>query len=256
MEKVKYNIYPSLLDKFQNYLNAEKKFNKYGEYSGETIDEFCTRNENELIDAINRVPFTSEAANRGTAFNELVDALIMSEKYLSDDVSENYGGVVEDKKAGACYCWNHDGTPYLFPVALVDEFVNYYASMGAISQVYCEALINTSFGVVKLYGYIDELTPLCVHDIKTTKQYTRGKYSDHWQKYVYPYCLNECGNDVKQFEYNVTDFKQTYTEEFNYNHERDTKVLRDHVERFIMFLELNKRRITDKKIFNYRNNGQ
>lgn len=238
MEKIKYNIYPSILDKFQNYLDAEQNFNRYGENSGVTFDEYMRQSTQELLDAINRVPFESEAANRGTAFNEIVDAMI---KGNTPDTSEN-----------GEYIWQYKNDVFFFPAAITDEFANYYRQCGAISQVYCEAVLQTSFGAVKLYGYIDELTPLCVHDIKTCRQYTRGKYGHKWQKYVYPYCMNESGNAVDLFEYNVTDFKQTYTEEFNYNHERDTKVLRDHVERFIMFLEVSRKLIYDRKIFNFR----
>lgn len=241
MEQIKYNIYPSLLDKFQNYLDSEKDFNKYGDAVGCSYDDWMQRKTTELIDAINRVPFESEAANRGTAFNELVDALISGKKVE----------VIEGKNE-FFYKWKYKETSFNFPVQIAERFAFYYATQGAISQEYCEAVINTSFGRVRLYGYIDELLPHEVHDIKTTKHYTRGKYFNKWQRFVYPYCLSECGCIVKSFIYAVTDFKNTYIEEYNYNHETDAKILRDYVERFITFLEVNKKLIHDRKIFNYR----
>ena len=59
MQDIKYKIYPTLLDGFQRYLDSEE----------DTALQ-------ELIDKINRKPFTSVAADKGTAFNEVVEGVI------------------------------------------------------------------------------------------------------------------------------------------------------------------------------------
>ena len=74
MKQPSYKIYPSLLDKFDKYLRADEEVenfwnidNETGEYkrSPEEIEESLKQ---DLLDAINRVPFESEAADKGTAF--------------------------------------------------------------------------------------------------------------------------------------------------------------------------------------------
>ena len=86
-----YSAYATLLDSFQSYLDAEKTYYKYftSENPSVTVDEWCDKMYIDLINKINRVPFTSEAADRGTAFNELVDALIkkpLAERVKEDDM--------------------------------------------------------------------------------------------------------------------------------------------------------------------------
>ena len=88
--KIDYRIYPSLLDKFQELLDYQTAFEgpwnkvsetakKEGKYPdlevGDyilTADEMQDKLEQELVDAINRVPHEPwEAADKGTAFNEV-----------------------------------------------------------------------------------------------------------------------------------------------------------------------------------------
>ena len=82
MKQPSYRIYPSLLDKFDKYLRADEEVesfwnidNETGEYkrSPEEIEENLKQ---DLLDAINRVPFESEAADKGTAFNAMSIAKI------------------------------------------------------------------------------------------------------------------------------------------------------------------------------------
>ena len=88
-----YSAYATLLDAFQSYLDAEKTYNKYftSDNPSMTVDEWCDKMYIDLINRINRVPFSSEAADKGTAFNELVDALIKVplEERLRDDNMES-----------------------------------------------------------------------------------------------------------------------------------------------------------------------
>lgn len=48
-----------------------------------------------------------------------------------------------------------------------------------------------------------------MYDIKTTSRYEFGKYSDGWQRHVYPYCLISSGlvKDIDSFEYTAYHLK-------------------------------------------------
>lgn len=265
-----YSAYATLLDSFQSYLDAEKTYYRYftSENPSMTVDEWCDKMYVDLINRINRVPYFSEAADRGTAFNELVDALIKKpyvkragdNDFVSGKISfevvtldikgrrktdphtyrDAYKCVFNDKdRASQEFCFFKD---------LTDEFVAYYD--GAVSQVFCCGRLETSFGDIDLYGYIDELMPFSVHDIKTTKNYRAGMFKSHWQHLVYPYCLHKMGMNIDRFEYNVTNFKDSFSEVYVFDAGRDIPFLRDHCERLIQFLEANKSVITDTKVFN------
>jgi len=121
---------------------------------------------------------------------------------------------------------------------------------GAASQVFCQGTIQTRYGLVELYGYIDELVEDAVYDIKTTSRYELGKYSKGWQRHVYPYCLVQSGVPVIGFEYTVTDFNNCYQEWYDFHYEASEQLIRAHCERLIEFLESRRDKITDKKIFN------
>ncbi|MEI8087242.1 MAG: HNH endonuclease [Paludibacter sp.] len=263
-----YRFYATLLDKYQSYLSSSDIYNEFWGYSEDpefTEDEFEEKQKQSLIDAINRVPFDSEAADRGTAFNEVIDCIIMkckSDKMIISSIKEtrrnpnynpdfdNYGRpTIEVTVAFKAIFKERE---FIFPAALCFEFSTYYH--GGIPQVYCESPIETRFGNVLLYGYIDELMPFKVCDIKTSTKYSAGKFKRNWQHIVYPYCLNQQGNDVSDFEYNVAVIAarsySTFTEHYAYVPERDNKRLVEHCEKLIEFIELNKDQITDKKIFN------
>lgn len=281
-----YSAYATLLDSFQSYLDAEKTYYKYftSENPSVTVDEWCDKMYIDLINKINRVPFTSEAADRGTAFNELVDALIkkpLAERVKEDDMeSENitfrvvllqikgrrktdpiteryaYEVVFDPDKVQRerCAGLKDEEKPQLrepqtfnFFKDVTDEFVTYYE--GALPQVFVKGTLETHFGMIDLYGYADELLPFSCHDIKTTKNYHSGNFKEHWQHIVYPFCLKQMGMDISHFEYNVTNFKETFSEVYVFEEERDIPKLRDICERFIQFVETNRDVITDTKVF-------
>lgn len=237
----KFKFYATLLDAFSNYLRSDAIYERYWGFSENpphTPEEFKEQQFQSLIDTINRVPFDSEAADRGTCFNEIVDALIENRKP---------NGVEVERVDGVLYHASYNERTFDFPIALCLEFANYYK--GALTQQRVEAILPTCFGEILVYGVIDELMPLSIHDIKTTGNYYVGKFKDHWQHIVYPYCLMRNGGDVRLFEYNITDFKNTYTESYTFVPERDIPILTDHCEEFIRFLNDNRDLITDKKIF-------
>lgn len=281
-----YSAYATLLDSFQSYLDAEKTYYKYftSENPSVTVDEWCDKMYIDLINKINRVPFTSEAADRGTAFNELVDALIkkpLAERVKEDDMeSENitfrvvllqikgrrktdpiteryaYEVVFDPDKVQRerCAGLKDEEKPQLrepqtfnFFKDVTDEFVTYYE--GALPQAFVKGTLETHFGTIDLYGYADELLPFSCHDIKTTKNYHSGNFKEHWQHIVYPFCLKQMGMNISHFEYNVTNFKETFSEVYVFEEERDIPKLRDICERFIQFVETNRDVITDTKVF-------
>jgi len=271
MKPPKYLIYPSLLDAFQDYLNSEDIYLRYWGNVDEpsvTADEFEQKQLGGLIDKINRVQpdwEITEKMDRGTAFNEIVDCMILGKKSekmqiekvyateMLDAANKEYSEVETNNVIALKATYNN--RTFQFPVSICREFANYFK--GATPQVYCEAGLPTQYGNVLLYGYIDELMPISIHDIKVTGSYEAWKFKDKWQRVVYPYCINENGSDITNFEYNILlitenkggTFYETKTEYYNYT-EHDKERLIVVCERFIEFLEENKELITDKKIFN------
>lgn len=228
----KYKFYATLLDSYQWYLDCE---------DDNSFQEF--------IDKINRVPFTSEAAEKGTNFNKLVDQIkngelnVVNELGVSLWYHTNGSKEIEVPASNMIF---FEGFLFSWPIVLafVKKFKN------AIDQVFTEAILPTPKGNVLLYGYLDEVLPGgAMYDIKTTGQYTFPKFLGNYQHLVYPYCMNANGIEANQFIYEVTDFKNIYPEEYTFHHERDTARLKDICTRLIDFLESNRELITDLKVF-------
>lgn len=264
-----YSVYATLLDTFQRFLDAEDTYHEIytSDNPSVTIDEWCDKMYSDLMDRINRVPYESDAATRGTAFNELVDALVTVplEQRIKDDNlrSEHITlGVVTlpvtrrrkqdtDETREMYRVMYEKGSVKAaldYPKDITDEFVDYY--QGAQPQVFCKGTLETAYGLIDLYGFIDELLPFSVHDIKTASRYKAGSFKSHWQHIVYPYCLHCMGSDVDRFEYNVTNFRETFSEVYVYNAERDVPKLREHCELFIEFIEAHRSLITETRLFN------
>lgn len=308
---LKYRFYPTLLDRFQSYLdtqvedyfyqNEQGKWHKnYNEaddtlhFSQEEVDVLLKQ---ELLDAINRVPREpSEAASKGTALNEVVDCLIHHRQSENDSVtirtirslkdflsvstrteddfwvllkavsSNGYFDEVKDiigepLAIKPIIFSSYDGFEFLFDVSFCKSIAKYFK--GSLSQVYTSANLETRYGNVELYGYIDELRENKVYDLKTTSRYEFGKYAKYWQRYAYPYTLIESGmcTDVTSFEFTAYALKGgtsrtplitgvQYPEVYQYDHEKSKVMLKDICERFCEFLEENRNLITNKKIFN------
>lgn len=267
---LKYRIYPSLLDSFSSYLRADEEAesffnidNETGEYK-KPPEQIESELKQSLIDSINRVPFSSEAADKGTAFNALVDSFIHRQKHIPTD-REPY--IIEGNEMGNMVKVTFPATEladervFKFDREWVIEQAKYFT--GSISQLFVSAVLETRYGEVELYGYIDELRKDEVFDIKTTSYYQFGKYEKKWQRHVYPYCLIESGqmDNISAFEYTIFVLRGGTSrtplisgvrnpEYYTYNHAQTKKMLTAHVELFIEFLEANRALITDKKIFN------
>ncbi len=262
----KYRFYPSLLDKFEQYLRSDEEVdsfwnidNETGEYK-KTAEEIEEEKKQSLLDSINRVPFDSEAADKGTAFNEIVDCLVHGKKPEPDAKVQ----LISDKETNIIQA-RINGRHFLFDLSWCMAVAEYFK--GSVSQLFVCATIQTKYGLVEMYGYIDELRWDIVYDIKTTSKYDFGKYAHGWQRHVYPYCLIESGQmeSVKAFEYTAYQLKggtsrtplisgTCFPEYYVYNHKQTVKLLTNHCERFIEFLEENRALITDNKIFGGENN--
>ncbi|HRS68433.1 MAG TPA: HNH endonuclease [Paludibacteraceae bacterium] len=219
--KPNYKFYATLLDSFTRYLNSD---------SDEALQE--------LLNKINRVPFTSEAAEKGTAFNELVDLLKKVDTGLPENVL-----LITKRDVEQYYYKGFD-----FKKHVVDGFVDRYK--WAKDQVFAEAILPTSKGNVLVYGFIDEVLPGgLMTDIKCTSKYDFPKYLQNWQHIVYCFCMHENGIPAPYFIYDVTDYSNNYEESYMYNPDKDIPRLVEVCEKLIDFIELQKENITDKKIF-------
>lgn len=262
---VGYQLYPSLIDAYTDYSKSEVIYNKYwggAENPSLTLEEYEAKAFQDLIDKINRVPKDLIKADIGTVFNELVDCLILGQKSPEMEVEklhDDAGNVVSLRA-------HYNGRSFVYPLDFVRLFADSYK--GAIPQMLVEGILPTRRGNVRLYGYLDELMPLSVHDIKTTGSYEVGKFKDHSQHLVYPYCLKQMGyTGVDLFSYDVAEIstnitkqnpeppevvvklKATYSEEYLFTPERDIPILEGKVVELINFIEANRHLITNPKIF-------
>ena len=184
--------------------------------------------------------FESEAADRGTAFNEVVDCIVENRKSKRFEISADESEITVMM----------NGKIFKFSKELAKCIATPLKEGNALTQYRVEGTLPTQYGEVFLYGYLDYLLPFMIVDLKTTGKYNAFKYRNNWQHIVYPYCLNQQGIEITDFEYLVTDFKGVYKEAYAYMPKLDTARLKEVCERFIEFLEGNRELITDKKIFN------
>ena len=297
-----YAFSPSLLDAYQRMVSTKPEeffyqdeagawhlnWNETEEmlhYSEEEVDALLRQ---EFIDYVNRVPSEpSEAASRGTAFNDIIDCLVLKRKPSGRTVIKTIRSgedLYEAKTEKARMEENsfsispHDcdaiyakvGTPFIYSALDGFEFFfdkdfcreagEYFG--GSICQYYTKANLETTKGIVELHGYIDYLRMMHVYDAKTTKRYSFGDYQTRWQRYAYPFTLIESGmmNEIQSFEFTVYVLKggsgrtplisgTQFREVYTYDHEQARTMLTQQCERLIEFLEANRHLITNEKIF-------
>jgi len=244
-----YRFYATLLDGYQGYLCSSELYQKFwgnSEDPKKTEEEFEKEQFQGLIDRINRVPIDSEPADRGTCFNEIIDCLI--EKKNSEKVK-----LVSNKLSNTITA-RYNNRNFVFSLQMCREVAAYYQN--AIPQVLTSGMLNTRYGLVELYGYIDELMPTCVIDIKVKSKYEAFSFKNNWQHRVYPYCLREQGIIIDDFYYDIyvlgkdNELKEEHQEFYHFVPERDIPALITHCEGLIEFIETNRHLITDNKIFN------
>lgn len=238
----KYKFYATLLDKFESYINSSRIYQQYYGFSEEpsiSEEDFEKQQFQSLIDTINRVPFESEAASKGTAFNEMIDCIIENRK------SKDYE-ITSIKESNIIRVKN-DKYTFDFPLNISVKIAEQLKD--ALTQQFCDGILSTKYGNVLIYGYIDELLPFRVVDLKTTSKYNAFKFRHNWQHIAYPFCLNQNNILINDFEYLVTDFKNIWSEIYSYDEEIHLPELVKHCESLIEFIEQNKHLISDKKIF-------
>ena len=210
------------------------------------------KNLKSLLDAVNRMKMPNEEADKGTAFNAVIDGLIHGSYVPSPSFT------VDDGRADGIICVRFPKRAFYFDREWCLSQSRYFE--GAESQVFVSAPLPVRYGEVELYGIVDELRGSTVYDIKTTSRYYPGKYGKGWQRHVYPYCLTESGRKIESFEYAAFELKggkgrtsiisgDGYIEQYSYSHEESRSLLISCCEDFISFLEENRNLITDSKIF-------
>ena len=108
------------------------------------------------------------------------------------------------------------------------------------TQVYCEYQVDD----ILLYGYVDVIGKMLAVDIKTTGKYVPGYFAKSHQNFYLP-ALKSKG--IRTLRYIITDFQDVYQED--YDQSVDLSFQLAQIKSFCEFLEENRKRITDKKIF-------
>ena len=217
-----YRFSPSVLDKMQKVLDAEEYFESDFNFGDDgykkSLEEIMREREQELLDAINKVPQEpSEASAQGTAFNECVDQYVKWKFTGMDysDITDKSGRVVvKDIKTDEHdehISWEAecDGFQFVFDGQLVKRVAE-MVSDGTM-QMHVQAEIETIYGdTVLLHGYPDYIQPYRITDLKTTASYAHGKYERYWQRYVYPYIIikNDLMTSVDEFRFLVVEMKK------------------------------------------------
>lgn len=250
-----YRISPTLLDSFHGYINSDDTWEKYWgrlDNPKKTKAKFHAEKFDELIKYINREERTvNEAAERGTAFNEIVDIRLGNPAIGIANI-----GVNADDGTDFIVI---DGKKWVFPIELVDNICERLE--GAVCQQRLEGVIGTRFGRVLLTGYADHILGFKIVDLKTTGEYTLGQFRANHQHLAYPYICEQLGVTLTEFEYLVVQWYaskvdgritrwEVFTEQYLYDAEKTEYALRRSCEQLIEFVENNRHFITNNHIFN------
>ena len=249
MSDVTYQIYPTLLDQWQRLCDCEMLAEQFWNIDEDgnyrlTPEELAADAEAELIATINRTKvFDTTLADRGTCFNDIIDEMVEG-RYCGDAEAEHR---------------SLNGHDFTYSVELAKSVAEKLTD--AVCQWKCEGVLSTRYGGVRLYGYIDYWRYNSVIDLKTTEKYDFGKYESHWQRYVYPWCLVQAGHEIDRMDFLVVKMTQPrkkcaaitgeiFTESYTHSQAMAEAKLREVCEGFIGWIEINRDKITNKKIFN------
>lgn len=204
---VKYSIYPTLLDSFY----WAKRLGKW----------------QELLDKINRVKPVGEfpvAVRKGMCFEQVVNQILNK---------------VTTRKVNGFY----EAEEFRFDEWVVESAV---AKLTACQdkQQYIQGIVQTEYGSVKMYGFVDFVYSDFYVDLKTTENYKAGKYTINAQHKCYPLIGGK-----KHLTYMVTDFKRLFYETYQFTAELKEQFIFE-LSEFIEWLEIHREEITDNKIFN------
>jgi hypothetical protein len=104
--------------------------------------------------------------------------------------------------------------------------------------------VESRYKNVSLYGFVDLISGNKAYDIKTTRNYNGTRYDLNHQN-LYLLGLQKWG--IKSLDYVITDMNDVYVESYHID-TYDFTPLYEQIDRFVEFLEQNKRLIRDKKI--------
>lgn len=226
-----FSVYATALDAYRNMVNSSDVWQNYWAFSENpphTEEQFHWLQVEQFIDGLNRVDgVPSEAASRGTAFNELIDAFVewRAPKMVTTTNKDDSGRAVSVTA-------EVDGFTFTFPLDLLKDYGKRYER--AVCQYLTKGTMHTRHGIVQLYGYIDELMSDRIVDIKTTGRYEFPKFANNAQHLVYPYCLRQEGMKLDIFDYDIVVFSkygaiEQYTERYIWEDSNEQR-LREWVE--------------------------
>ncbi len=211
----------------------------------------------DLIDRINRVakPRT-DAMMKGVALEKIIDLLIDGEQ---PDIID---GTIKKQKVPmyAISLPTEDDAmprPFMYPVKVCDQLAHHIL-MGSyptdkvngqevLKQVFLQADIETDYGIVRLYGYIDYMHKYRLIDLKGTSRYTMFKFQNAFQHRAYMYCAYENGFDTVDFDYLVTDYRNVFVEKYHWN-DFIVPALLNTLHDFLGFVEMHKEHIHNERI--------
>lgn len=210
----RYRISPSLLQGFSRWLDAGDTWQRLWGNSAEpskTCEEYEEECRKELLAYLNREPQEpSEAADRGTCLNEVIDRL---------NGATPIGEVqIEDDVQGGVYVCKLHGFTFRFDRAFVQSLALMFKT--AVAQAHLESTY-TVMGMdahgddepaeVVLHGYADYVFPTMIWDLKTTNRYECEKYAGGWQRHVYPVAAMDAGLmlECESFTYYALEMRET-----------------------------------------------
>lgn len=133
----------------------------------------------------------------------------------------------------------------LFEEGIIDQ------ARSLIPQKYrTQFYLESRYKNTQIYGYVDGIGDSIAFDLKSTSFYESGRFQNNHQN-LYLLGLQKYG--IERLDYVVTDFKTVYVETYELN-TYDFNPLYIQIEKFILFLEENKKFIKDKKIFDRKTN--
>lgn len=267
MSMYRYQIYPSLLDSFTRYLGSDDLWEQiwgFSENPSKTLEEWRAEQLQEFLDSLNRKPFESVYADLGTAVNDMVDERCLDWRR----------GDTETVERGDVWVGVLRGRRYEVPRGVIDGLFSIYA-FDAVPQLYVEGEVPTMYGLVKLYGYLDELMPVSIHDIKVTHRYEPWKFKKNAQHLVYPLCVRQMGyGNPKFFRYDVVEVTSNakdlqkaleagadrgeacvvrsyefHREDYGFNYSDALEELKVRCEHFIEWIEAHRALIDNPKLF-------
>jgi hypothetical protein len=110
--------------------------------------------------------------------------------------------------------------------------------------------IQTRVGNITLYGYVDVVGGNQAFDIKTTRKYSPNRFADDAQN-LYLLGLKTYG--IEQLSYLITDMEEVFVEEYKTSQYNFGPLL-ERLDNFTYFLENNRSKIRNKKVFDAKPN--